>query len=424
MTIGYLTSIYARPGDLFIRGEVAQLRALGYTVHTFSSRRPDPVELVSEEIRREHDGTEYLLDAGAVKMMLAALREAIRSPRRWLAAMRLAARIGTPGLDGRLRPFAYLVQGAYLAGLLEERGVRHLHNHIGESSASVAMFASALGGVPFSITIHGPSEFDSPGSHALGEKIHRASFVATVCDYGRSQLLRWSDYRDWAKVHVVRSGVMRKFLEGGPIPIPESRRLISIGRLVEAKGQLLLVEAAARLAAEGLRFELVLVGDGPMRDPIERLVEAHGLGEHVRLAGWLTSDQVRDEIVASRALVMASFAEGLPMVLMEALALGRPVVGTYVAGIPELVRPGTCGWLVPPGSVDALVVVLREVLSAPVSQLDRMGRAGAALVAEGHDPTAVAAEMAALINRSVGETCRDVPGGCDARPAPEEILSR
>jgi glycosyltransferase involved in cell wall biosynthesis len=424
MTIGYLTSIYARPGDLFIRGEVARLRALGYTVHTFSSRRPEPGELVSEEIRREHDGTEYLLDAGAAKMMLAALREAVRSPRRWQAAMRLAARIGTPGLNGRLRPFAYLVQGAYLAGLLEARGVRHLHNHIGESSASVAMFASALGGVPFSITIHGPSEFDDPGSHALGEKIGRASFVATVCEYGRSQLFRWSDYRDWAKVHVVRSGVERKFLEGGPVPIPESRRLISIGRLVEAKGQLLLVEAAARLAAEGMQFELVLVGDGPMRGPIERLVAEHGLGGHVRLAGWLTSDQVRDELVAARALVMASFAEGLPMVLMEALALGRPVVGTYVAGIPELVRPGTCGWLVPPGSVDGLVDALREVLSAPASQLDRMGRAGAALVAEGHDPDSVAAEMATLINRSVGESSGARPGGCDARPAPEEALSR
>jgi glycosyltransferase involved in cell wall biosynthesis len=424
MTIGYLTSIYARPGDLFIRGEVAQLRALGYDVQTFSSRQPEPGELVSEEIRREHAGTEYLLDAGILRMALAGLREAIRSPRRWLAAMRLAARIGAPGLKGRLRPFFYLVEGAYLAGRLEAKGVRHLHNHIGESSAAVAMFASALSGVPFSMTIHGPSEFDRPGALALDEKIARAAFVATVCEYGRSQLFRWSDYHDWAKIHVVRSGVERRFLEVGPVPIPETHRLISIGRLVEAKGQLLLVEAAGRLTAEGLRFELVLVGDGPMRGPIGRLIDAQGLGDHVRLAGWLTSEQVRDEIVGSRALVMASFAEGLPMVLMETLALGRPVVGTYVAGIPELVRPGLSGWLVPPGSVDALTDAIREVLLAPVAQLERMGRAGATLVAERHDPALVAAEMAALIEQSIAEARPGTPGKGGAVPVPEEVLSR
>jgi glycosyltransferase involved in cell wall biosynthesis len=284
------------------------------------------------------------------------------------------------------------------------------------------MFASALGGVPFSMTIHGPSEFDKPEALGLGEKIGRAAFVATVCEYGRSQLFRWSDYHDWAKVHVVRSGVERKFLEVGPVPIPETRRLISIGRLVEAKGQLLLVEAVARLAAEGLRFELVLVGDGPMRGPIERLINAQGLGDHVRLAGWLTSAQVRDEIIASCALVMASFAEGLPMVLMETLALGRPVVGTYVAGIPELVQPGSCGWLVPPGSVDALTDAIREVLLAPVAQLERMGRAGAALVAERHDPALVAAEMAALIDRSISEARRGAPRDGGAVPAREEVL--
>src|SRR4051794_7583680 len=121
-TIAYLTSAYARASDSFIRGEVAQLLALGYTVHTFSIRRPGPDELVSEEIRREHAATEFVLEAGALRLALAWLRTVLRSPRRALAAARLAARTGTPGLRGRLWPLAYLLEAAYLAERLRARG--------------------------------------------------------------------------------------------------------------------------------------------------------------------------------------------------------------------------------------------------------------------------------------------------------------
>ena len=146
------------------------------------------------------------------------------------------------------------------------------------------------------------------------------------------------------------------------------------------KGRSCCVEAAGRLAAEGLAFELVLVGDGPLRRPIEELIERLGLQKHVRLAGWQGTEAVREEILRARALVLPSFAEGLPVVLMEAMALGRPVISTYVAGIPELVVPGVCGWLVPAGSVEALAEAMRDVLLAPVHELERLGRAGAARV--------------------------------------------
>ena len=285
-TIAYLTSVYARASDSFIRGEVAQLRALGFTVHTFSIRRPEARELVSEEIRREHAATEFVLEAGVARLALAWLRTVLRSPRRALAAARLAVRIGTPGLKGRLWPLAYLLEAAYLAERLRAKGVEHLHNHIGEGSASVAMLASVLSGIPFSMTIHGPSEFDRPTLLALDEKIRRAAFTVAVSEFGRSQLYRWSDPADWPKIHVVHCGLDGTFLDAGATAIPEARRLVCVGRLAEQKGPLLLVEAARRLAAEGLAFELVLVGDGPLRRPIEGLVERLGLREHVRLAGW------------------------------------------------------------------------------------------------------------------------------------------
>jgi colanic acid/amylovoran biosynthesis glycosyltransferase len=411
MTLAFMTSVYARSSDWFIRGEVAQMRALGCTVHTFSIRRPAARELVSDEVRREHAATEYILAAGVVRVLMAWLRTAVRSPRRALTAARIAIRIGTPGFKGRLWPFAYLVEAAYLAERLTAKRVEHLHNHIAEGSASVAMLASVLSGIPFSMTIHGPSEFDRPTLIALDEKIHRSAFTVAISEYGRSQLYRWCDYADWSKIHVVHSGLHDSFLDIGPSPILETNRIVSVGRLAEAKGLPLLVEAARRLAADGLSFELVLIGDGPLREAIEGLVARHGLQEQILLTGPLGTEAVRAEILRSRALVLPSFAEGLPMVLMEALALGRPVIATYVAGIPELVVPGDCGWLIPAGSVEALTGAMRDALLAPTEELERLGRAGADRAAREHRGAVEAAKLARLFNQS-----RKADGGSHLDP--------
>jgi colanic acid/amylovoran biosynthesis glycosyltransferase len=400
LTIAYLTSLYARASDTFIRGEVARLRALGHTVHTFSVRRCDPKELVDDDVRREHAATEFLLEAGLPRMALAFLRALSRSPRTALAALALAVRTGNPGVKGRLWPFAYLLQASYLAERLRAKGVAHLHNHIGENSAAVAMLASVLSGVPFSLTVHGPGEFDRPNELKLGEKVHRAAFTAAVSEFGRSQLYRWSDPADWSRVHVVHCGLDGTFLGRAPSPVPQARRLVCVGRLAEQKGQLILVEAAARLAAEGLEFEVVLVGDGPMRAAVEGLVSRLGLHGRIRLTGWQGAEGVRDELLAARALVLPSFAEGLPVVLMEALALGRPVVSTYVAGIPELVEPGVCGWLVPAGAVEPLADAMRATLTAPADELEAMGRAGADRAARRHSLTTEVAKLERLIRGS------------------------
>jgi glycosyltransferase involved in cell wall biosynthesis len=156
------------------------------------------------------------------------------------------------------------------------------------------------------------------------------------------------------------------------------------------------VEAAGILVREGLHFELELVGDGPMRGAIEALVEQLGVGRQVRLAGWMVGAEVRQAILAARALVLPSFAEGLPVAVMEALALGRPVITSAVAGTPELVESGRTGWLVPAGSVDGLAAAMRAALEAAPSRLSEMGRAGAALVAKLHDAGREAARLAAL----------------------------
>ena len=300
---------------------------------------------------------------------------------------------------------AYLVEASYLADRLRDEGRRapaQPHRRgVGQRGDA------RLGPVGH------PLQHDDPRAGRIrpadaarpGEKIRRAAFTVAVSDYGRSQLYRWSDPADWPRIHVVHCGLDGTFLDAGATAPPETPRLVCVGRLAEQKGPLLLIEAAGRLAAEGRKFELVLIGDGPLRRPIEEQIARLGLREHVRILGWQGAEAVREEILRARALVLPSFAEGLPVVLMEALALGRPVISTYVAGIPELVTPGVCGWLVPAGSVDALTEAMREALSAPPEVLERLGRAGAARAAQRHDGAVEAAKLAALFerSRSIGE---------------------
>jgi glycosyltransferase involved in cell wall biosynthesis len=195
-------------------------------------------------------------------------------------------------------------------------------------------------------------------------------------------------------VHVVRCGVDAAFLSGGPQPVADNRRFVCVGRLCEQKGQLLVLEALAVLAHEGVAFELVFAGDGPMRAEVERRARELELGARVRVTGWISSELVRKELLEARVMLLPSFAEGLPVVLMEALALGRPAISTFVAGIPELVEPGVSGWLIPAGSVQAIVEAARSALETSPAELERMGRAGAATVAARHDARAEAARLA------------------------------
>jgi glycosyltransferase involved in cell wall biosynthesis len=264
----------------------------------------------------------------------------------------------------------------------------------------VAMLCREVGGPPYSFTAHGPEEFDRADALALGEKVKRAAFVVAVCNFGRSQLFRWSRLEDWKKVEVIRCGLGADLLKAPPSPAQVESRLVCVARFGEQKGHLLLLEASARLKKEGMDFQLILVGDGPMRQQLEARIHELGLDDRVRLTGWLSGKDVREAILASRALLLPSFAEGLPVVIMEALALGRPVVATYVAGVPELVEPG-CGWLVPAGSVDDLADAMRAVLRAQPGQLEQMGRVGARRVADKHDASREATKLAALFRQQI-----------------------
>jgi glycosyltransferase involved in cell wall biosynthesis len=400
MNIAYLINQYPKVSHSFIRREVIAVESCGLKVARFSIRASKS-EVVDEADKLEQELTKVILGVGIQGLAWGLLRVAATRPIRFIEALRLTFQVGWHSERGILRNLAYFAEACILLNWFAESGTEHVHAHFGTNSPTVAMLCRVLGGPTYSFTVHGPEEFDKATLLSLNEKIKRSTFVAAVSSFGKSQLFRWCDRTCWSKIHVIHCGVDAAFLAAPYVPIPAAPRLACIGRLSEQKGHLLLLEAANLLAVQGLEFKLVLVGDGPLRSDIEKQILQLGLQNHIEITGWASGDRVQQEILASRAMVLPSFAEGLPVVIMEALALNRPVISTYVAGIPELVEPGVCGWLVPPGSVEALAVAMRAVLEAPLEQLEEMGKAGAERVAQQHNVALEAKKLVALFDKAI-----------------------
>ena len=279
------------------------------------------------------------------------------------------------------------------------------------NSATVAMLASTLAGIPFSMTVHG-LELLTAEQWGLGSKIAASALTVCISSFGRAQCMLFASPEHWKKIHVVHCGLDGEFLDDPPPHRPDAATLVCVGRLSPEKGQVLLVQAAALLRDRNVAVDVVLVGDGPSRAEIERTGSERGLAGNVRVVGWQSSAEVRRWITQGRALVVPSLSEGIPVVLMEAMALQRPVIATYVGGIPELVRPGDNGWLVPAGSVDDLADAMEAALSAPAAQLRAMGERGRRRVLEQHDIT--------VESRKLGELFREAVDGALGRPSLQE----
>ena len=395
MKIAYLVNQYPKVSHSFIRREILAVEATGIEVLRYSVRSLED-ELVDEADKQELAKTKLILKVGAIGLFLSLLWAILTRPFRFFSALKLALKVGQKSERGILYHLIYLAEACVLLRWLLESKVEHLHVHFGTNSTTVAMLCKALGGPTYSFTVHGPEEFDKPQAINLTEKINHASFVVAISSFGKSQLYRWCDYKQWSKIQVVRCGVDHLFLEQPHVPVPDEPRFVCVGRLSEQKGHLLLVEAVSQLAAEGIKFKLVFVGDGQLRHPIETLMSQLNLKDYIEITGWATNTQVREQILAAQALVLPSFAE---VVLMEALALGRPALTTYIAGIPELVEPNKNGWLVPAGSIPSLKEAMKAVLKTPCEQLEEMGKLGAEQVAKQHNITTEATKLAGLFRQ-------------------------
>ena len=396
--IAYFVNEYPKISHSFIRREILALERHGFTILRIAVRGWDG-ELVDEEDRRERSCTRYVLQEGFSHLLWAVFRTVLTTPRRFLSAFVLAVRMGW-GADRPLPyHFAYLAEACRVLPWLISFGATHVHAHFGTNSAEVVMLMRALGGPPYSFTVHGAEEFENLRILGIREKVSRAAFVVSVSSYGRGQLLRWLDHAQWPKVKVIHCGLELEFHTIKATPAAATPRLVCVGRLCKEKAQLLLVDAAGRLAAKGIRFELVLAGDGEMRAEVDELIARYGLARQIRVTGWISSNQVREEILAAWGLVLPSFAEGLPVVIMEAMALHRPVLTTYVGGIPELVRPGKDGWLFPAGDVDALARAMEDFLSRSIDELRVMGEVAHLRVLDQHSVDTETTKLAELFRK-------------------------
>lgn len=386
--IGYVINTYPRPSHSFIRREIMALEAAGWTIHRFAMRGLAD-ELVDPDDQAEHERTERILEAGATRLARDLTTASARTPVAARSVMQAARR-------GGVRHLAYAAEAARVANRVRALGIRHLHAHFGTNSTDVARYAARLAGIGYSFTTHGPEEFDAPRALRLGDKLAEARFAVAISSYGRSQLCRWVDHHHWNRIHVVHCGIQpERFSDAPPLPPARPLRLVAIGRFSEQKGFLALLPAlaAARRQAD---IHLTLVGDGELRPEIEALIARHGLHDAVTLTGWLDEAGVRAQLAASHALVLPSFAEGLPMVIMEAMAQGRPVLATAIAGVPELVLAGETGWLVPAGDEAALGDAMVALAATPVEELTRMGLNGRERVLARHDVRTEAAKLGAL----------------------------
>jgi colanic acid/amylovoran biosynthesis glycosyltransferase len=401
LRVAYLINQYPKVTHTFIRREILALERRGVEVARFALRGWDTVCVDGEDVR-EQARTRYVLQHGAVPLVIASARTFFASPVRFWGALRLALRMGRWSDRPFVYHLIYLAEASRLVTWLKNCGAVHVHAHFGTNAAEIVMLARALGGPSYSITVHGPEEFDKPHALSLGEKVRRSAFTVVISSFARSQVYRWIERTHWPKVNVVHCGIESAFHEGSFPPVPTAPRLVCLGRLSPEKGQLLLIEAATLLAAKGLPFELTLVGDGPMRGVIEALVTERGLADRIKLTGSVSIERVRDELLNARALVLPSFAEGLPVVIMEAMALRRPVLTTWVAGIPELVRDGVEGWLFPAGSVTSLAEAMEDCLRRPVEELWAMGESARARVLERHSVEDQAVRLGELFQHAAG----------------------
>jgi colanic acid/amylovoran biosynthesis glycosyltransferase len=372
MRIAYLINQYPKVSHSFIRREILALERAGVEVLRVSVRGWNDVAADAAD-EAEKSRTRFLLKDGARPLMAAVLACLLTRPLRLLRALGSALSFSR----GSLRPLplhlVYLAEACLLQRWLAAADCTHLHAHFGTNATEVAYLCEQLGGPGFSFTVHGPEEFDMPAALHLAEKVNRARFVVAISSFGRGQLMRWIDAADWHKVRVVHCGLDSEFLTQAPTPPPRTPQLVCVGRLCEQKGQLLLLRALHRLREQGTRVQLVLAGDGEMRPEVETLIAELGIADQVRITGWIGGHTVKREILDARALVLPSFAEGLSVVLMEAMALGRPVISTYIAGIPELVIDGVNGWLIPAGDVQALADAMRNVLQHDDGRLAALG---------------------------------------------------
>lgn len=376
--MAYLVSRYPAVSHTFILREVLQLRRGGFDIEVASINPPDSAEQDMGDEERNEAGRTYYVKRHGIFGAIAAHLHGLRRPAAWLRGLRFALGLGGWNLRRKAYGLFYFTEALMLARWMDGHGMQHLHVHFASAAANVALVLKQFAPIGLSLTVHGPDEFyDAPGQW-LSEKIAAADFIVCIGAYARSQLMHLSPASQWRKLEICPLGVdPESYIPARRPATVQPFTILCVGRLTPAKGQRILIEACRQLHESGRTLRLVLVGSGPDQEQLKAAAAAHGLESVVRCTGALNQAGVRAWYAEADAFALASFAEGIPVVLMEAMASGIPCVSTRITGIPELIRDGEDGLLVTPSDIDELAAALARLMDdAPLRHyLGRSGRA-------------------------------------------------
>lgn len=402
--LAYLLSRYPAVSHSFFLNEILQLRNLGFDIEVASINPPDRAteELPWTELN-ESKKTYYIKSvsiAGAVRIIL---RTLFLRPEVFFRGLIYASRLGGWNLRAKLFSVFYFAEALLLGDWMARRGRSHLHVHFSTAVATVGLLTSVAWKISYSVSVHGPDEFHNCEEFYLTQKIAHAKFVVCISEFCRSQLMRVSSPRDWEKFEVIRLGVDPAIFtpsSGARTSADGVLEVICVGRLVSAKGQLVLLRAFADLLEQGHMLRLKLIGDGEDRQQLESYVANRALGAAVEVKGALNHEETRKSMESADIFVLSSFAEGLPVALMEAMAMEIPCISTYIAGIPELIRDGIEGLLVPASSQEQLVSAMKLLIDNPELRR-KLGVAGRMRVLARHDLTTNTRALAAAFDRNL-----------------------
>lgn len=383
--VGYLISKYPAVSMTFILREVIALRRHGIEIDVISINEAPPHETLTQVEQAEVARTSYIKTHGVAGALNAMTWLLFHRPLSLFTGIRKAIALGAPDLARALLCLFYLVEAAMVVRWMDQRRLSHLHVHFASQAASVGLLATYLAPITLSLTVHGPDEFfDIPG-YFLAAKMERAHFVACISSFTQSQVMRVSEGSQWQKFEVSRLGVdSAEFMPRTSYAAAESVEILCVGRLVPAKGQRILIEAIDRILRSGRQVHLTLVGDGPDRAELETFVRKGSLTERVTFTGGVNQDEIKAFFGRADIFVLASFAEGIPVALMEAMALEIPCIATTINGIPELISDGVDGFLTSPSDVDDIVQVMTRLIDDPMLR-QTIGKAGRVRVQQAYE---------------------------------------
>jgi colanic acid/amylovoran biosynthesis glycosyltransferase len=373
--IAYLISRYPAVSHVFILREVLQLRRAGIIVETASINLPDMLQAsMPMDERAEAARTYYVKRDGWSGALIAHLIVLITRPASWLRGLFYAFTLSGGNPRTLLLGLAYFTEALMVGRWMRAQELRHLHIHFATAAANVGLYVKCVFGTTLSLTVHGPDEFDNVGAQWLTEKIVAADFIFCIGLYARSQLMRLSEQKQWSKFDISPLGVdPMRFCPQRRVVRTGIFHILCVGRLTPAKGQHILIAAACLLRNAGRQFRISMVGAGPDAESLKLAANAACLSGIIEFTGALNQTEVHHLYTQADAFVLPSFAEGIPVVLMEAMACGIPCISSRITGISELIRSDQEGFLLPPSDVPALADAL-AVLMDDVALRGRIGR--------------------------------------------------